>query len=292
MNGKFLFALLAGLAVSGCELFEGRGDVSFSIAATDVVEDPVDRIDEVVISVSKVVFVSADGERETIEFDPAEPINLLNFTRGDSAPLISNSSLPSARYDSVELTIDSDEDDDRSYVRFLDGGIAILFVPEDQQSKLRLPVDFEIEDGETTALTLQFELRRSLRRQSADRFELHPSVRIINDDDAGAIRGGVDASLLSNDCDPAIYAFTGSNATPGDIDAVSTGPVSTSAVVASSGENDFVYALEFLNAGNYTLALTCKASDEDPARSDDLDFVAINRATVEAGEVTTKDIVE
>ncbi len=275
--------LLASLALSGCELFEGRGQVSLSIAATD----PVEQFDGVIVAVSKVVFVSEEDGRETIDITPAEQIDLLEFTRGDGSPLITDETIQSGRYESVEITIESDESSSLSFIQDGSNEFA-LFIPDDQQAKLELPADFEIEDGETTVLTLQLELRESLRERDDGVFELHPSVRLVQDDEVGTVKGTIATALVPEGCAAAVYAYKGSNIIPVDIDDTG-GPISTAAVFGNRSDG-LSYSVDFLEAGPYTLAFTCDADEEDPVRSDDLAFVTEDDVTVEAGETKTLNI--
>lgn len=276
---RLLLSILAGFALAGCELFEGRGEVTLSLAATS----PIEKFDRVVVAISKVVFVSEDGERETVDFSSAEQAELLDATNGSQLRLITDETLPSARYKSVEITIDSARSNSPSFIDTGDDEVA-LFVPDAQRDALKLTTDFKVEDGETTELTLQFELRASLRRQSNGSYELHPKLRLVRDDEIGSIRGTIASELVPNSCEPAIYAYDGSNITPDDIGGNGVDPLITAEVAEET--DGFTYSLDFLDEGRYVVALTCDADKDDPAANDNLRFVVNDTATVDAGETT------
>src|SRR3546814_16688837 len=67
-------------------------------------------------------------------------------------------------------------------------------------NELELDADFSIDDRGTTTLTLDVDLRRSLREpeNDGDDYRLVPSLRLINDDDAGAINGSSQASRIDS----------------------------------------------------------------------------------------------
>lgn len=278
-----LSVLLASLALTGCELFEGRGEVSLSIAATESIED----FDRVVVAISKLVFVSEDGERETVDFSSAEQLDLLEAARDGSIRLITDETIPSARYKAVEITIDSAQINSPSFIN-QNGSQLELFIPDDQQDELKLTVDFEVDDAETTELTLQFELRSSLRRQADGNYELHPKLRLVQDAQVGSIEGTVAAALVPASCVPAIYAYDGSNITPDDIGGSGIDPLTTATL--SEASNAWTYSLDFLGEGTYVVALTCEADEDDPAVNDALEFVVEDKATVDAGETTRLDL--
>ncbi len=53
----------------------------------------------------------------------------------------------------------------------------------------------------------------------------------------------------------------------------------------------YKYTAGFLEHGNYTVAFTCQASNDNPEVDDAIEYVMPMNATVVAGETTTKDFV-
>src|SRR3546814_13509866 len=100
-------------------------------------------------------------------------------------------------------------------------------------NELELDADFSIEDRGTTTLTLDVDLRRSLREpeNDGDDYRLVPSLRLINDDDAGAINGSIPASRIDSACVAAVYLYQG-KVTAVDIGGNGAQPYSSTHVVA------------------------------------------------------------
>jgi hypothetical protein len=280
-----LLVLLAIFALSGCELFDGQGQVSLFVSGTAAVQE----FDEVVVQFSQATFVNDSGDEEVVELDP-ERVDLLSFTGDDAKALFEDVTVPSGSYRSVKLQIDSDENNQTSYVSYSDGSRAILFVPEDQESKLtlRLDGDIKIEDGETTALAAAFELRKSLRRISNATYELHPAVRLVLNSEVGVVNGSVANGLITgSSC--AVYAYSGAGITPDDIDDVGAEPITTGEVTAAN-DGLFRYEIGPLEGdSSYTLALTCEADLEDPEESETLEFIRTINVDVEADSSVVED---
>src|SRR3546814_20975484 len=85
-------------------------------------------------------------------------------------------------------------------------------------NELELDADFSIDDRGTTTLTLDVDLRRSLREpeNDGDDYRLVPSLRLINAADAGAINGSIPASRIDRPCVAAVSLYQG-NVTADDI---------------------------------------------------------------------------
>ena len=111
-------------------------------------------------------------------------------------------------------------------------------------------------------------------------------MRIVNNEDAGHLRGTVAAQTLNDaSCigtDYAVYVFAGDNVTPDDVDGVEPDPISTALL-----SNTFEYAVGFLDEGNYTLAFTCEANNDETDTNDVTAFIGTSTVTVSAGSTTT-----
>ncbi len=124
----------------------------------------------------------------------------------------------------------------------------------------------------------------------AGKYNMTPTMRLVNNLEAGHIAGNLDASFLSANCaaesNLAIYAYEGFNAVTGD-------EGSQDAPVASSLVDDlYNYEIGFLTEGEYTLALTCNAeADNVEVAGDELSFVATASVTVSAEQTVTFDFV-
>lgn len=272
-------APLTTLALSGCDLFKNDGKLDLQI--TDA---PYTDASQVVVTINRIRLQQHDGHHESFDLSPAKTVNLLQFNSGNFATLLNDQALPSGDYDSIRLTLA--DGNGSNFVQQLDGGMYGLDVPGNE---LELDADFTIDDRGTTTLTLDVDLRRSLRapESSGGDYRLVPSLRLINDDDAGTISGSIPASRIGTGCAAAVYLYQG-KVTPDDIGGNGAQPYSSTTVVAD-GSGGYRYTAAFLPEGTYTLALTCDANQDDPAANDDLDFSDPEYADVRAGRTETQN---
>ncbi len=280
MKAKAATLLVVSL-LAACE----DGSITLSVA-----DAPIDDAERVVVQFRSVVFEQEDGTRQTVALEPAQSIDLSALTGGESEALVSARAIPPGNYRAIEFVVGGSSTTQESYVDFTDGTRRSLFVPTASRNGLRVPVDFEIREEEDIALTVDFDLRRSLFIAS-ERVELRPALRAVFDDEVGIVSGRVAASLLPSGCSPAVYIYEGANATPDDIGGSGTQPLSSSLVRLDNATGDFRYAIGFIEAGSYTLALTCDADLDAPDRNDDIRFTG-RRADVrvEAGRTRTVDL--
>lgn len=245
-----------------------------------VADAPVDDANAVVVQFSEVTFTADDGETESVRLSPPVQVNLLQMTGGESFELISSHGLAAGRYRTIEFTVDGSSTTTESYVDVVGGARLPLFVPDDAESNLRVNAGFDVDEGDHVKVTVDFDLRRSVHAGDGTAYELRPALRFVVDDETGIVVGEVAQSLVSSDCVPAVYAFSGSDVTPDDVDGVGTEPL-TSAIVTSAG-GVLRYAIGFLEQGRYTLALTCDADEDDPGTNDTLSFVRTRNVTATA----------
>lgn len=279
---KPLLAIVAcaGLSLAGCELFDdGRIDLQITDA-------PIDDVDAVVVSISRVDLYAQDGERESFDFSPALSIDLMQLRNGDAFKLLDNENLRSGRYEQIRLRIDSAPDRFASYVQPRSGPRRALYVPDDASSGLGVPFDFEVDDNKRTRLTLDFDLRSSLRMpddDEPDAYRLVPRLRAVEDRRSGTIVGNVSPTRIVSGCVPAVYVYSGHELDADDVGGSGARPLS-STIPFSDGS----YIAAYLPAGDYTVAFTCDAGRDDPERNDAVDF-SERETTVRAEQETRVD---
>jgi hypothetical protein len=99
---------------------------------------------------------------------------------------------------------------------------------------------------------------------------LRPTLRLADNVMASAITGTVNDTLMTATCDPvndhpAVYVFSGDGVTPDDVDGITPDPITSASVKLDSNDGKYKYYAAFLEAGDYTVAFTCDAADDDPA---------------------------
>lgn len=272
-----LFALLAG-----CE-----GEITMDLG-TELPANP--NIDQVVASVRGLQFTTSSGATETLEFRDSEQLDFIDYA-DDSGVLrmFTSERLSEGNYTGVRLLFDGDASDE-AFVNV--NGTQFPLNPVDGDYA---PLSFEVEDNESSSdsFTLLLDLRKSLSfDDDSDEYTLTPVMRAVQTEDMSRIEGNVSVTCPSGDslARGAVYLFEGRNVTPDDIDGAGVEPFATAPIFTSQNGGSFFYALRYLPAGDYTLAVTCIGNDEDPSTNEDLEFRNIINVSVDDGEIVTRNL--
>lgn len=208
-------------------------------------------------------------------------IDLLALHSGNSAALLSAYPLNAGHYESIRLMVDAVTGVDDSYVILkTDTSKYELEIPSGEETGLKLTRGFDVAAGGRIDLTIDFDLRKSVREATSSVFTLRPALRIVDNLSIGGIVGSVNTSLISEPCSPAVYVYSGSNITPDDVGSTN-GPLTT-AVVSNLVVGSYAYRAAFLEAGRYTVAFTCGAASDDPGVDGELIFLKTANITVAA----------
>lgn len=288
---------------SGSSSSASTGTASFALS-----DAPVDGLSKVVITIDGMELRRKDGA--DCDGDPGtddcvfthdftengEPtdtiqVDLLSLQGSDNQIIIEGLELEAGEYDQLRLSV-IDEDTGFSWVEEIEGGTA--------RKELKVPSDglklggFTVETGGVQVFVLEFDLRKAMTYNpgSKDRYILKPrGVRVVEAEAAASISGDVAIELFSgNGTSPCfdkvdetvgnvIYLYQGHDLdwanladnfdSTVDVDA----PVTAIAPYTSQGvEADGSYGVFYLPAGDYTLAFTCQAENDDP---DYLDGIVI-----------------
>jgi hypothetical protein len=290
------------LALAGCSGGsggdpEGTGKVNLSI--TDA---PLDDVSSVVIQFSGVAFKRAGAAAEVVQNLAPSPrqIDLLQYQEGRAALLLDQVSLPAGSYEWVRLIVDNEPNVRDSYLMLGSGEECELRVPSGAESGLKLNRGFTLAAAGSVALTIDFDLRKSLHAPPGQQgstptctqaYLLRPTLRIVDDANVGAIAGAVDSALVSEDCLPKVYVFSGSDIVADDIEedaavAPDVDPVVVASVTVGSS-SAYEYRAAFMPPGPYSVAFTC--SNDDPVDDETLTFVTPQNVTVQANLIGTAD---
>lgn len=145
------------------------------VAATGVLEisltdaPPVLDLEQVLITLSDVKVHRAGGEAEAGWFtvvDTAQTFDLIALR--DARALLGSTELEEARYTQIRLTVDE-------AVATIDGAEHALKIPS---GTIRLAHTFEIEAGQTTELTLDFDAEQSIHA-AGRQYMMRPVIRVI-----------------------------------------------------------------------------------------------------------------
>lgn len=301
-------------ACSSSDDHEGMSHVR--LAVTDA---PVDELEEVRVSFTCVIFqgqsddnndengppsgnggpgnapgnASADceshGNRIAFPLDLDEPIDLLELQNGNTALLI-DEPIPAGTYQWIRLVMD--DENGNSYVVDVEGGEHPLTIPGGQQAGVQLNGPFTLEAGLGANFVVDFDLRRAIiNPPGQDGYMMRRVARIVEVEEAGGIVGTIEPTLMTADhctadaatgSGAAVYVYEGHDATAGDLGSDDE-PTATASVNVHEETGDYVFFAAFLPAGEYTVAFTCQAADDDPEAADD-DILIEPQLNVEVNE--------
>ena len=288
---NLLLVLLAATALAACGSDSEWGRISLGI--TDA---PVDDAAHVVVRFTGVELRHEDGSVERFTFETPRDIDLLALQGGGVELLIDDAEVPAGRYDQIRLTVDAGLSDSTSYIEYHDGTQFPLFIPSGNEAGLRIVNGFVVPAGGLADFTIDFDLRRSVTRPPGlgPNHILRPTLRLVDNAEVGSIAGLVDEMLVfppdaTEDCAPAVYVFEGAGVEPRDVHD-DEGPITSALVELDEGTGEYRYRAAFIAAGDYTVAFTCDADDDDAGSADDIVFTGgAADVSVTAGAETVVD---
>mgnify|MGYP000187927270 FL=1 len=266
---------------------------------------PVDDVSSVVITVDQIIFNRAGDSADIIvesftsdelgiEDEDTFTIDLLDVQGNDNRLVLDSVMLPVGEYQNMRLVI-LDEDINESYVDDNDGRKNIK-VPSDQ---LKLGA-FTVGDRSAQTFVVEFGLRQAMTyNPGPDRYILKPrGVRVVRLENASTVAGTVDLAAIHilEGCSDKVDASVGNVAylyaehnldvsLLGDVfiredddqedpevdeDVAANIIAPTVATAIDGGTGDFLFS--YLNTGDYTLAISCKAENDDPVIYDGIDI--------------------
>jgi hypothetical protein len=275
----------------------GGGETGrLSLGVTDA---PVDEASSVVVQFSGVAFKRAGAAPEVVQNLTPSPrqLDLLQYQGGRAAVLLDGVTLPAGDYQWIRLIVDNEPAVRDSYIVLTGGEECELRVPSGAESGLKLMRGFTLPADGSVALTVDFDLRKSIHAPPGQRsgdcavgYLMRPTLRLVDDANVGAIAGRVDSALIAAECLPKVYVFSGNAVTPDDLeeaDGADADPLVVAGVAIENGSTAHPYRAAFLPPGPYTVAFTC--DDDDAAADETLVFAGAQSVTVQANLIATAD---
>lgn len=298
-------AIACGFSLAGCnsESTPEDGTATFSFGVSDAA---VDSAEQVLVCFSGVELVGNDlppqqfsvgddgavAPNDLCVDDTGNPIpdtvgvDLLSLQGANAEALVSEAEVPAGNYGQLRLEFS----EEGSFIELDDGSTRPLGVPS---GMLRLD-GVTLTANQTFNYTLEFDLRRAvIAPPGLDNYVLKPrGLRLVNNASVGHIEGEVAESLLMNsECavapedtsEPvaAVYLYEGHDLmldelTDNNEDESSYASIS----VFFDGAANYPFEIGFIEAGDYSIALTCDTND-DPEAVDDLTFEYVENITIE-----------
>jgi len=294
---------LAAIAITACS-GGGDGGSSNGTLTVQVTDASVDDVDQIWVEFTGIRLQPQGGPALDFPFPAPLQIDMLTLTDGNSETLLNGVTVPAGAYNWMELQVNAEFDSVLdSYVRTLSGGTEEIRVPSGSQTGLRLVSGFTITADQHTSFLIDWDMRLGLADAPGQPgFLLRPAMRIIDLTEYGTLDGTIAMSLvtdpactndLSADTGNAVYIYDTFDTTvdsPDDIDgATGPTPVAT-ATVTQATNGDYVYGT-ILSPGDYVIAFTCQAGDDEVGTDEDIAFVlpADPDVTIADGDLVTVD---
>ncbi len=280
-------AAIALLGLPGCG---GGGGGSGTMMSLSVADAPVDGAEKVVVEFSGVELIPDAGAPVTITFAAPRTIDLLNES-GTASALLFSQPIPAGTYGQIRLLVTADGDPSNSYIVLSDGSMHGLMVPSGAQTGLKLVSGFTVPSSGVVDYTIDFDLRQAIvcAPGQAPACFLKPVERLVDNTTVGNIQGQVANTLIPAGCTPGVYLYAGTVTAPEDMNSAAAAgdpnqPIASKVPVATSTP-PYYYQFTFLTPGNYTLAFTCQAAQDNPDQADP----AVTFSPVKTGIVVTAD---
>jgi hypothetical protein len=293
LNARIVVAtasvVLLGLA--GCGGSDGSGTMNLAVA-----DAPVDGANKVVVEFTGVELIPNSGNPVTITFPAPKTVDLLNDSGTASAQLF-NQPIPAGSYGQIRLMVVADGNPSNSYIILSDGTMHGLQVPSGSETGLKLVSGFTVPSSGVVDYTIDFDLRQAITCPSgqAPACILKPVERLVDNTTVGNIQGQVSNTLVPAACTPGVYLYAGTVTAPEDMNSTAAAgdpnqPLASRAPIATS-QPPYYYQFTFLEPGNYTVAFTCEAAQDNADQADPaVKFGPVKTGiVVTAGQTTTVD---
>lgn len=255
---------------------QNKGIVSFSL--TDAPTDDVNvKGVYVTFSALRYQYADSDDNWEYIELNESRTINLLDLQDGNTT-LLHEIELPSGEISHVRFIIDTNE----CYVDLYVGGLQPLDVPSGDEIGFKAIGGFIVQPGETVNVTADFDVRKSVTVAENGKYKLRPTIKIVDNNDVGCLKGTMDLKLPRDISSVVVYAYEDES---WNVTELNTTNNFSGAVLSNSAKNRS-YILPWLPVGTYDLVIV--SYDSSGEFKNILGY--INDAFVMKCEITSQNI--
>jgi Domain of unknown function (DUF4382) len=289
-----LLLIVLFLFISCDQNSQETGTVSLNITDAPV---SIDGLIGVYITFTEIT-VKVAGTEDWLSlavFEDGLTLNLLNLTEGVTEVIAADVELPSGQINQIRFMLDAPVEGETPgsnpgcYLEYVEGVTYPLRVPSGSESGFKGVNSFDVPVNGEVTVTADFDVRKSLV-YSGGIYKLKPVIRLIVDNEAGKINGGLTVSNES--LQYSVYAYEAGSYTDSEIEADADGVQFASAVSSSyayipEGETELRYKLAFLAEGYYDLII---ASHDGAVDSELIYLDRSNGVSVSAGETTIQDI--
>ncbi|MGM0408686.1 MAG: DUF4382 domain-containing protein [Bacteroidota bacterium] len=203
--------VFATFAFVSCEDDSDANKGTLTLSITDA---PIDMstVNAVYLTINEIQYHKSGGNWMTFEgFEGPQKFNILELTRGESA-LLGSFEMDAGTYTQIRFILEAPEfgspnpTNPGCYIEFTDGTEEPLFVPSGHQTGWKAVGAFKVPSNGEVAVTADFDARKSVMEQGVNDFYiLKPTIRLIVDNQAGQIAGGI--TNIPEGVDVIVYAY-------------------------------------------------------------------------------------
>lgn len=221
-----------GDTIPGSQDPENSENFPDELILISLADAPIDDLSEVNVKIAEISLKSSDGEGwNTLELAVSEAINLLAYQDGNKIALAVSSTIATGDYSQIRVILD---DADPITAKDLEGNSVTIRAPSASSSGILIKYDFTIASEEQTRLTLDFDLRQSLRK-TGNSYQLQPVIRAANDSTVSSIIGSSTSKIIC------LYLS----------DSAGDGDDSCDNALGTAKVKGGAFVLPFVNPGNY-----------------------------------------
>lgn len=252
LNFLGILSLVALFAFTSCESDGTRkGSASFYLTDGPIESDNVTGVN---ITFTNVEVSGPEGWETIVAYDEPQTINLLDLQNGETF-FLSETELPSGSYGQVRLGLlenDANAENLHNYISFSDGSTEAIKVPSGGQSGYKVVGGFTVPGGGVTAVTIDFDVRKSVVNTGSGKYLLKPTLRLLENSEVAVINGSINAEGTANFV---VYAYADDAYSPNEETTNEDGLLFSNAVTSTNIDEKGEFTLAFLNNGTYDLYL-------------------------------------
>jgi hypothetical protein len=149
------------------------------------------------------------------------------------------------------------------YITYTDGTTEPLFIPSGAQSGYKVKGKFSLFEGGTVAVTLDFDVRKSIVEAGASgKMLLKPVVRLIANQEAALIKGTY--TELTEGQRLVVYAYEKGTFTAGEMNEDEEGVRFSNAITSTRVSAEGTFTLAFMSSGEYDLVFVTVDENGEP----------------------------
>lgn len=259
--GVRLMLVLGALGlISACNEDDLKGTLKISVTDAPVDAHNVKAVNLIILNVEGL----QGGEWKAFRnFELPVGINLLAYAGGKSASLVDQFNAP-GEYEGIKLSLNIPNRNSslivnpQSTIVFKDGSSKPIYLPEGAAPEMIIEKSFGISSRGLTDLTIDIDVRKSIRLNDAGEYILIPVVRVVNTNETGHIEMKIMNKTISSSI--VAYAYRNGEFSSNEINATTEG-VSFPKAITSAAVGKQKVSFGFLEEGSYELIFVKHSTD-------------------------------